>query len=89
MESLGDFFGVAFVVEGEETVEDFAAGGFADGEADTLFGFSETIVKTNTKRVIQSDPIAVSTDIFIDLNQINFLSARKLHYSSLTLHHSH
>ena len=36
--------GVAVVVEGEEAIEDFAAGGFADGEAEALFGFVEVVV---------------------------------------------
>ena len=42
---LGDFFGVALVVEGEEAVEDFATGGFGDRESDTLFGFVEAVAE--------------------------------------------
>jgi hypothetical protein len=48
VEALGDFFGVALVVEGKQAIEDFAAGGFADGEAEALFGVVEVVVETLT-----------------------------------------
>ena len=37
MQALGDFLGVAFVVELEQAGEDFAAGRFDDREANPLF----------------------------------------------------
>ncbi len=38
-------FGVTFMVEGAEAVEDLPAGGFADREADTLRGFVGTVIE--------------------------------------------
>ena len=43
MQPLFDSFGVALVVEFEQPVEDFAAGVFADGEAEALFGLVEVV----------------------------------------------
>ncbi len=40
VEALGDFFFVAFVVEGEEAVEALTAGGLGYGEENALFGGS-------------------------------------------------
>lgn len=52
MQALGDFFGVALVVEGEEAVEDLAAGGFGNSEADALFGFVEVVAEVEVGPVI-------------------------------------
>jgi hypothetical protein len=40
-----DLFGVAFVVEFQKALEDFSAGGFAEGEADALLGFVEVVAE--------------------------------------------
>ena len=45
VETGGDFLGVALVVEGEEAVEDFAAGGGGKGVAEALFGFVEAVAQ--------------------------------------------
>jgi hypothetical protein len=45
VESLADFLFVALVVQLEEPLEDFATGGFADGEADALLGFVEAVAE--------------------------------------------
>ena len=42
---LLDFLGVAFVVELQQAVEDFTAGGFADREADALLGLVEAVAE--------------------------------------------
>jgi hypothetical protein len=43
MQAGFDFFGVALVVEGEEAVEDGAAGGLAEGVALALLGGVEAV----------------------------------------------
>ncbi len=45
MQPLGDFLGVAFVVELQQAGEDFTAGGFADREAEALLGFVEAVAE--------------------------------------------
>lgn len=40
-----DLLGVALVVEAEQAVEDFAAGGFAEGVAEALFGVVEAVAE--------------------------------------------
>ena len=45
MQPLLDLLGVALVVELQEAAEDFAAGGFADREADALLGFVEAVAE--------------------------------------------
>ena len=45
MQSLADFFGVAFVVEFQQALQDFAAGGFADGEAEALLTIVEAVTQ--------------------------------------------
>ena len=39
-----DFFLIALVVEGQQAVEDGAAGGLADRVAYSLFGFVESVI---------------------------------------------
>ena len=43
VEAVGDFLGVSLVVEFQQAVEDFAAGGFADRVAGALLGGVETV----------------------------------------------
>ncbi len=45
VESLLLFLGVSFVVEFQKALQDFMAGGFADGEADALLGFVEVMAE--------------------------------------------
>jgi hypothetical protein len=45
MQYLGDFFGVAFVVELEESLEDLTTGGFADRESLALLGWVEIVAE--------------------------------------------
>ena len=44
VQTLGDFLGVSLVVEFQQAVEDFAAGGFADGVAGALLGGVEAVI---------------------------------------------
>ena len=43
VQTLGDFFGVSLLVEFQQAVEDFAAGGFADRVAGALLGGVEAV----------------------------------------------
>src|SRR5207248_7401537 len=45
VKALGDFFGVAFVIEFEEAVEDLALGCWADGVAGLSAGLVEAVVE--------------------------------------------
>ncbi len=45
MQSLLNFLGVAFVVQFQQTLQDFTTGGFTDGEADALLGLVEAVVE--------------------------------------------
>jgi hypothetical protein len=45
MQSLSDFFGVAFVVELQQALQHFPAGGFTDGEAEALLTIVEAVTQ--------------------------------------------
>ena len=63
MQPLGDFFGVALVVEGEEAIEHFAACLFADGEAEALFGVVEVVVEGEVVPAVGGGDSVVHLDV--------------------------
>ena len=60
---MGDFFGVAVVVKGEEAIKHFAAGGFADGEAEALFGVVEVVVEGEVVPAVGGGDGSVHLDV--------------------------
>jgi hypothetical protein len=55
MQAGFDFFGVALVVEGEEAVEDGAAGGLAEGVALALLGGVEGVAQVQIAPAVDLD----------------------------------
>lgn len=49
VKALFDFFLVTLVVQLEQPLEDFTAGGFADSVAEALFSFVEAMVEVEAK----------------------------------------
>ena len=65
METLLDFLGVAFVVQLEETLEDFTAGGFADREANALFGLVEAVAEVEVVPAVGGGDRLIHLDVEI------------------------
>ena len=63
MESLLHFLGVALVVELQESLKDFTAGGFADGEANALLGLGENVAEIEIVPAVGSGDSLVHLDV--------------------------
>ena len=63
MESLLHFLGVAFVVELQQALQDFTAGGFADGEADALLGFVEAVAEVEIGPAVGGGNCLIHLDV--------------------------
>ena len=55
--------GVAFVVQGEQAVEDLAPGGFGDGVADALFGLVEAVAEVEVGPAVGGGDSVVHLDV--------------------------
>ena len=63
MKSLLLFLGVAFVVELQQAVEDFTAGGFADRVADALLRLVEAVAEVEIGPAVGGGDGAVHFDV--------------------------
>ena len=63
MQSLLHFFGVAFVVEFQQALQDFTAGDFADGEADALLYALEAMAEIKVIPAVGSGDCLIQLDV--------------------------
>ena len=63
MESLLHFLLVAFVVQLQQALKDFAASRFADGEADALLGFMEAVAEVEVIPSVSGSDCLIHFDV--------------------------
>jgi len=63
MQALLDFRLISFMVQSEESLEDFTTGGFADRVADALFGFVEAMAEVKIVPAVSSGDRQVNFNV--------------------------